>query len=1084
MAATAASASFALCAALFANFAGSTLTGSDPTSGHIDAAATLTLEQQPTAAITSTNPLAPHYEAERSFLSEVYSADTNFQLLGLNWTQDLPASTAASMEIRFQDARDNWTDWEEIELDQDGAEEGIAGDQLWTYILTDDSVAFQYKAYLSTVDESVTPKLADISFDYVAGGNDSLLTGMLSKASDLTRLVFDSNSKIQDRDDWGANDSYLLAKNHVQLSSSTSYDELDEDDLEDDPEMRITRTEEEDEDGNELWWAQEYPEEVKKIVIHHTATTDDLDDPEQAIRAIYYYHAMTRGWGDIGYNYIIAPDGTVYQGRAGDDGVVAGHSAGYNTGSVGIALLGDYSETPVAAEAAASLMDLIYEKSQVHDIDPDGYAEFRGESMANIIGHRDVGSTACPGEYVYNLLEDIRESVGASLDNRRHSNFEDDYSYEEVNDVDMLALDPQDKGGISFKIKNTGTKTWNSDTFLTVNADSQAEEIAQFDKDTNKSVAEMKESSVKPGSTATFSFTVESGLYGGLAHFDVSPIFNGEEKTLHYMDLAVYVEQPFLAFDVEEEDAPSLMKPGQKTDVTVVLENEGNVTWERSGDQKVTLAVQGSTSLTSKTTLATMEEDEAPPGDEATFTFEITAPRSGGTYTLYFAPEMDSGNAITASSSRLSVKVTATDEDAAIIDHSSNLDFIPGENRFVWLQIKNQGIEKWDTSDLDFDFEATPETSGASAANAASDFSFTEPRVTVKSLSPGAAGKVYFDLTVPSEPGDYTIEVMPSLGKNDLLDSPYELDITVGDVEVISASEYEDPIRIKLTPDTEVETPIVTSKSSFSVYDDDELIHTFAPDSRFRITPLRGTDSASAGDFKVSVGSYVWYLDGPVRVSPNSQDAYIRIMNMNQVAAWDTSVNDNKFRGTIELRYVDGEAILINELPLEDYLLGVAEETNTTPVEKLKTMSILARSYAYFYMTQAEKFPGMPYHLDDDPATSQKYLGYGYELRHPNVSAAAEETAGMIVTYNDTVVKTPYFSQSDGVATKSAQSVWGWTSTPYLQSVADTYCEADSFWGHGVGLSGCGAKGMADSGFTFEEIIKYYYTGVDIDEIK
>jgi len=208
--------------------------------------------------------LAPHYEAERSFLSEVYSADTNFQLLGLNWTQDLPASTAASMEIRFQDARDNWTDWEEIELDQDGAEEGIAGDQLWTYILTDDSVAFQYKAYLSTVDESVTPKLADISFDYVAGGNDSLLTGMLSKASDLTRLVFDSNSKIQDRDDWGANDSYLLAKNHVQLSSSTSYDELDEDDLEDDPEMRITRTEEEDEDGNELWWAQEYPEEVKK----------------------------------------------------------------------------------------------------------------------------------------------------------------------------------------------------------------------------------------------------------------------------------------------------------------------------------------------------------------------------------------------------------------------------------------------------------------------------------------------------------------------------------------------------------------------------------------------------------------------------------------------------------------------------------------------------------------------------------------------------------------------------------------------------------------------------------------------------
>ena len=142
-----------------------------------------------------------------------------------------------------------------------------------------------------------------------------------------------------------------------------------------------------------------------------------------------------------------------------------------------------------------------------------------------------------------------------------------------------------------------------------------------------------------------------------------------------------------------------------------------------------------------------------------------------------------------------------------------------------------------------------------------------------------------------------------------------------------------------------------------------------------------------------------------------------------------------------------------------------------------------ARTYARYYSTISEKFSGKPYHLEDSPETSQKYLGYGLEKRSPNVVKAVADTKGEVVTYKSKLVKTPYFNQSDGKATKSAKDVWGWTDTPYLVSVKDSYCAADKFLGHGVGLSGCGAKGMAEQGFKYQDILRYYYTSVDITDL-
>ena len=132
-------------------------------------------------------------------------------------------------------------------------------------------------------------------------------------------------------------------------------------------------------------------------------------------------------------------------------------------------------------------------------------------------------------------------------------------------------------------------------------------------------------------------------------------------------------------------------------------------------------------------------------------------------------------------------------------------------------------------------------------------------------------------------------------------------------------------------------------------------------------------------------------------------------------------------------------------------------------------------------MSKAEKFPGKPYTLDDDPKNSQKYLGYGVTRRADNIVKAVDETKGVVVTYDEKVIKTPYFSSSDG-RTRSGQEVFGWTNTPYLQSVADPGCEGQTLRGHGVGMSGCGSRAMAEDSKTYIEILKYYYKGVEVTD--
>ncbi len=163
---------------------------------------------------------------------------------------------------------------------------------------------------------------------------------------------------------------------------------------------------------------------VTHLGTHHTASpgaydSQGFDDCASNLRGIQDYHMYSRGWCDIGYNYLTCKHGKVWEGRAGGDDVRGAHD-GYNCGSMGVGALG-YFHTPYNDIPTLALLDAYAElyawKADQKGIDPFGrdYYVGYGAPMDNIYGHRDVSSTACPGDLLYSELGALRQEVDDRL---------------------------------------------------------------------------------------------------------------------------------------------------------------------------------------------------------------------------------------------------------------------------------------------------------------------------------------------------------------------------------------------------------------------------------------------------------------------------------------------------------------------------------------------------------------------------------------------------------------------------------------------------------------------------------------------
>lgn len=208
-----------------------------------------------------------------------------------------------------------------------------------------------------------------------------------------------------------------------------------------------------------------------------------------------------------------------------------------------------------------------------------------------------------------------------------------------------------------------------------------------------------------------------------------------------------------------------------------------------------------------------------------------------------------------------------------------------------------------------------------------------------------------------------------------------------------------------------------------------------------RVAIAKGADSVRIG------GSGLLATDGagdPVRLDVPVQVRRVRggvSLNGRTVGKLVISapafviVNGRGYRGVVEITSSDQGLLVVNELPLEEYLVGLinCEISSQWPIEAVKAQAVVARTYAV-YQREARK-NGL-YQLESS-VLDQVYAGC--DIEDSRADRAVKETAGEVLTYDGNVIQAFYHSSCGG-HTESAENVWG-HALPYLKGVECKYCK-------------------------------------------
>jgi hypothetical protein len=277
-----------------------------------------------------------------------------FDLLGLHWQ----GPGAVSFRTRSRDGA--WSGWQRAvthELPDPGSE-GLSGWQLGTPVWTGPADAVQYR---------LEGRIERLRAHFVR-----------SEPRQVRRPASATQPFIVLRASWGADESIVK--------------------------------------GN-----SRYADRLSLAIVHHTAGTSPATPEESAavVRAIQTYHVKSNGWNDIGYNFLVDPFGQVFEGRAGgvERNVIGAHALGFNTGTVGVALLGNFEKKVATPEAHAALAAFLAWRLDVGHVDPVSTVSYVSDGQPHelraVSGHRDVNATACPGANLYPELDGLAGESGA-----------------------------------------------------------------------------------------------------------------------------------------------------------------------------------------------------------------------------------------------------------------------------------------------------------------------------------------------------------------------------------------------------------------------------------------------------------------------------------------------------------------------------------------------------------------------------------------------------------------------------------------------------------------------------------------------
>ncbi|MEK7105554.1 MAG: NBR1-Ig-like domain-containing protein [Patescibacteria group bacterium] len=590
---------------------------------------------------------------------------------------------------------------------------------------------------------------------------------------------------------------------------------------------------------------------------------------------------------------------------------------------------------------------------------------------------------------------------------------------------------------------------------------------------------------------------------------------------------------PLKGYEALQSQAPGKisMQPGETKTVSISFQNIGTTTWTNSGSNFVSIytynpkyrsSVFKSSSWMSASQAVKLKQTSVAPKAVGTIELPLTAPKTPGAYveTFHLAAEDKAwipGGEFTvnitvgsATSTTTSSTTTTTSQYQAEVTSMSEPKITAkgGVSVVYTVTVKNAGKTNWGTHALT-PSEVHLATVSASDIQHKSWKSSSTILERATSVAPGSSETLSFAFLTPKYKGSYTlafdVTVNGENAEGGEIYIPVEVTADAPDVQGTSKTKETTSETKSTTPYTEnIVTTEPTMRVGILIVDeetDNEVVISGVTAMRVEDTDGNLLANVDAGEevtayYMTDKKKYYYEIDGetrktslPIRFVPVEANTVLTITNFDRRVTRGSAYADNQFRNILEIRYNETKdrTWMINELPFSWYSKGSAETSGASHMEFKKALMIAWNTYAY---TLATKYTTK--HDEEgfiaDAYADQVYKGYGNELRTSqgqavtaSLSQAVDETRGIIVTYNGEVAITPYFSRSDG-RTRDWSEVWG-GDIPWCQGVEVPEDAGKTLWGHGVGMSASGALQMANDGKTYDQILKHFYTGVELQKM-
>jgi len=700
-------------------------------------------------------------ELDESYLSPVVESEKPFR----SFLIALEREGSPAIDVRVRHLDGNWSSWEPVLFQIDGVE---ADDprQFSSIIYTEESDAFQWKSGdLDSHDHhhhdhdhhhhhdheeeehheeaEVESEPATIHYlDAITFSQEELREYSISN---IARAL---SGGIVSRSGWGADDSLLYAETwsserdtlceskpwYCAPSSSSAIEARRAKAAEVKANFPYDTTLEKTittHNGKELLWDVQVSDHISKVFVHHTAILNkdqngdgriDQSDEKIALRNIYYFHTVLRGWGDIGYNYVVGPTGTIYEGRFGGDKAVGAHAVWRNISSAGVAVMGNFQEESLSNSGKEGLVTILAHLTKKHGLPPNGNTSFYGSSTPAIVGHKDSdeSATACPGDHIYVALPSIRvlahhANLALSEDDIMIGSTVEDTTSHPLYKAALKGntshtLHAGEEHTFILEFKNEGAVTW--DTSATLRLGGEILEVGSLRSGTTNPDAASTASTITPPSdTLRLPVTLQAGLNAGTWNIPLELIV-GDKFIATTGSLALTIEGSTPSYTISNATfSEDTIPVGQAISGTLVMANSGTTPWLSTGDQSFAVDLIGTTNHKDYTTYSTLTLDRnIDPGGNVTLSFSFTAPKYPGTLFLSVVPRITNYDLLLGPPYKKELTITAPEKNTqlAISTLRNSLTYKAGSSGELPLLITNNSGESFSISD-EFKFELSVE---------------------------------------------------------------------------------------------------------------------------------------------------------------------------------------------------------------------------------------------------------------------------------------------------------------------------------------------------------------------------------------